>query len=318
MRLLVVALLVLSACTSRTPDEVAVVPSKTDAPPAPPEDTKATRAEAAGLDEGQAAALDTLGVTVYVPVLPEGWRLLEALTDTLTEDGVFYPSYTLRYRTSQGTCLDLLAASEGLGDVFLSEPPHERDVRVSGVTTTGPVHLGWGIAGETDEGWEDGRVATEWFGTDGLYLSVQSSDADECRPASPEAAEALLSTLRPLDPAGDAVFIGPVEIVESESPDAQTPFLSSDSLETVARRLFGATERGEGNAETTVETLRLRPRFAVVLVTNTNLSDDSVRDERTRVVFTRGDAGWTVTTAGRQVRCRAGRGHTGWSDEACV
>ncbi|HEX8386587.1 MAG TPA: hypothetical protein VF576_10400, partial [Rubricoccaceae bacterium] len=155
-RAAVAAVLVLSACTPDEPASVAE-PAATAAEPEPAADTPESRAEAAGLSPEQAAALDSLGVPVYVPVLPEGWSLDEATSATSeSDDGTAYPEYLLRVRTDEETCLELHAASEGIGDVFLGEPPHERDVRVPGVPGGGPARLGWGIVGETEEGWEDG------------------------------------------------------------------------------------------------------------------------------------------------------------------
>jgi hypothetical protein len=310
MRAALALLLVVAGCTPRTSAEPPDAPVQEPEPP-PPADTRETRAEAAGLSRREAAALDSLGVPVFVPALPKGWTL-DGATAERTAEGSF-PEYTLRLRTAEGTCLDVLAASEGLGDVFLGDPPHERDVRVPHVPTSGPARLGWGVAGETVEGWEDGRVATEWFGTDGLSLSVQSSDADGCRPGSPEAAETLLAALRPLDPADDAVVLGPTDPVEIEPVVAFGP-----DPEALARDEFAPDEPGEGSGRTEVETLRRRRRFAVVLVTAAGLADDSVRDERTRVVLARSAEGWYVTSAGRQVRCQPGRGHAGWSAEVCA
>jgi len=307
-------LLALAACTSRAPSEPPR--ASADAPddePDPPADTAETRAEAAGLSRREAALLDSLGVPVYVPVLPDGWALDEATARRIEDGGVSFPEYELRLRTPEGTCVEVRAASEGLGDVFLEDPPLERDVRVPGVPTDGPARLGWGIAGGTAEGWEDGRVATEWFGTDGLAVAVGSTDADGCRPGSPEAAEAVLASLRPLDPEDDAVLIGPVAPVDLGDEGAV-----GDDPTALALDAFGPAEPGEGPSQTTAETLRTRRRYAVVLVTTVGLADDSVRDRRTRVVLGRTTEGWSVVAAGRQVRCQPGRGHAGWSAEACA
>ncbi len=314
-RPLLVLVLALAGCSPRTPDDRP--PAPLPAPPPPPADTRATRAEAAGLSERQAADLDSLGVPVYVPVLPAGWTLTEATSRLtgVTDDSVSVrPEYILRVRTSEQTCLVFVALTEGINDVFVFEdPPNERDVRVPGVPVAQPLRLGWGIAGETTEGWEDGRVMSDWFGTDGLSLQIRSSDADGCAPASPEAAETFLEALRPLDPADDAVLLGPVARVEVEPATA----FGADP-EALALAAFSPADLGEGRQRVGVETLRRRARFAVVLVTTTGLPDDSVRDERTRVVLGRVAEGWTVTAAGRQVRCQQGRGHADWSAEACT
>jgi nucleoside-diphosphate-sugar epimerase len=57
---------------------------------------------------------------------------------------------------------------------------------------------------------------------------------------------------------------------------------------------------------------------AVVYVTALGLYDDSVRDERLRLLYRDNGVGtWELVDAGRQVRCWAGRGHEGWGAEAC-
>ena len=205
---LLAVLLTLSACSDEATSASDATPAGASDATGQPQDgasgTKAERAAAAGLSDAQTAALDSLEVPVYIPALPEGWTLTDASTERLESDGTVYPGYELHYRTAAQTCLHLVAASEGLGDVFVMEPPHTRDVTVTGVPTDGPTRLGWGVAGETAEGWDGGRVATEWFRTGDLSLSLQSpDDADACGPASPEDAEALLVSLRALDPADD-------------------------------------------------------------------------------------------------------------------
>ena len=308
---LLAALLGLAACAGEPPAAPRAAPDRSDAP-APPPDTPATRAAAAGLDREQAAALAALGVAVYVPAMPAGWTLTSATADSLADGAAVWPEYTLRYLTDRRTCLAVVAASEGLGDVFAEEPPRERDIRVAGVPTAGPARLGWGVAGERTAGWEDGRVATEWFGTDVLAVRVEAGSTDGCPPASPEAAEAVLTSLRPLNPADDAAQVGAVVPVETfrAVPPGPDP-------ESVARAAFGPAEGGS-RLGTTVETLARQARAAVVLVTTVGQSDDSVRDARTRAVLVRGPGGWSVRSAGRQVRCQPGRGHADWSAEFCV
>lgn len=215
---LLAAVLVLSACTPAEPAPAAEPDAAAE--PEPAADTQESRAEAAGLSDRDVAALDSLGVPVYVPVLPDGWTLDEVTARTVDGgDSTSFPEYVLRVRTAEETCLEVHAASEGIGDLFVEEPPHERDVRVPGVPTGGPARLGWGIAGETTEGWEDGRVATEWFEAGDFYLAVLSNDADGCRPGSPEAAETLLGSLRPLDPDDDAGPDGTSDPVEDDSSE---------------------------------------------------------------------------------------------------
>ncbi len=309
-RLLLAALVGVAACTG-TPGEDAPLGAEA---PAGAAEAPASRAEAAGLDEDQAAALAALGVPVYVPVMPAGWTLVRATADSTTDGGAVWPEYAVEYRTDRGTCLSLVGASEGLGDVMVDEPPYERDVRVPGVPMHGPARLGWGVAGERAEGWEDGRVATEWFGADVLAVRAEAARTDACAPASPEAVETLVGSLRPLDPADDAANVGLVSFVESGEDVAETP--PGPDPEAVARDAFGTAEAGQLPA--IVETLRRHGRVVVVMVTLADAADDSVRDQRTRAVLVRRADGWHVHAAGQQVRCQPGRGHAEWSAEFCV
>ena len=307
VRLLLAAALSLAACTTRS--DVPAAPADADGAEAPP-----SRAEAAGLDREQADALTALGVPIYVPTMPAGWTLTSATADSTVGGGSVWPEYEIAYRTDRGTCLSLIGASEGLGDVMVQEPPYGRDVRVPGVPMHAPARLGWGVAGERAEGWEDGRVATEWFGADVLSVRAEASRTDDCQPASPEAVETLVGSLRPLDPADDAANVGLVSFVESGEDTAETP--PGPDPEAVARDAFGTVE--DGQLPAIVETLRRHGRAAVVMVTLADAADDSVRDQRTRVVLVRRADGWHVHAAGQQVRCQAGRGHAEWSAEFCV
>lgn len=312
IRLAALALLSLTACMA--PDAPAKVPAPAGEPSASA-DTTRSRADAAGLTEAQASELERLGVPVYVPVLPPGWTLAEATSAAPTSDGdVAYPEYTLRYRTPAGACLSIVAASEGLGDIFLDTTPNGRDVAVRGVPTsaTYPVRLGWSAPGDGTEGWDGGRVQTEWFGTDGLALNVGSDGGGGCAMASPDDAEALLASLRPLDPADDALLLGPTLTADVGAlPNGPDP-------EALALAAYGPEEPGEGRQATAVETLRRRDAFAVVLVTTADQADDSVRDERTRVVLMRRGAEWEIVSAGTQTRCQPGRGHAEWSGAVCM
>lgn len=295
----------------------ACAPPDTDVRPlaAVPDSAAATatadppRAEAAGLSADQAAALERLGVPVYVPTLPAGWTLAEATTATQESDGALYPEYMLRYQTPAGTCVSLEAASEGLGSVFMEDPPDERDVATPGVPSDALARLGWSRAGGGAQGWTDARVASEWFGTDGLALRLETPE--DCAPVSPDEAAAFLAALRPLDPADDALLTGLVQMVDLDAlPSGPDP-------EALARAAFGPTEPGEGREQTTVETLRRRDRLAVVLVTTTDQADDSVRDTRTRVTLALRGATWEIVSAGTQQRCQSGRGHAEWSAATC-
>ena len=50
-----------------------------------------------------------------------------------------------------------------------------------------------------------------------------------------------------------------------------------------------------------------------------DLYDDSVRDERLRLLYRDNGVGtWELVDAGRQVRCQSGRGHEDWAGADCL
>lgn len=275
-------------------------------------DAARTRAQAAGLTKAQAAEMESLGVPVYVPNLPAGWTLAEMTSDAkvLGDLSFLRAEYTLRYTTPSGACLTLEAASVGQGIVFPGGLPSDRAVDVPGVPPSGPVRLGWSAPGEGADGWAGGRVATEWFGIDNLTLRLDTDTG--CPPPALDDAEALLASLRPLDAADDAILIGPLH-TSPRMDDGPPP---NDAPEDAARIAFSSTS-SEGRQATTVETLRRRDAYAVMLVTTSYGAGDSVRETRTWAVLVLDNAMWHVASDGRQWRCQPGRGHTDWGAELC-
>lgn len=270
------------------------------------------RAAEAGLSPEQASTLNRLGVPILVPVLPEGWRVADIEAGGLDSGSFYAPFYTIRLAHAEGACATLEAASDGLGDVFIMEPPQQRTVDTPGIARHGPALVGWGGA-NAEEGWAD-RLTTEWFGADGYAIQLRSEP--ECAPLSPEAATRLLRGMRYLDDGDDALNLGPMAYVMDVPMHDAGP-----DPELVALDVFSGEEAEMAAMEgqrTEVETIRRRDRHTVVLVTTTGLLDDSVRDERIRVVLARTEAGWSVFQAGRQVRCHAGRGSQEWTAERCT
>lgn len=198
-------LLVLSACTSDAPDASAGAGAAdtTAAAQASPSGTKAERAAAAGLSDEQTAALDSAGVPVYLPVMPEGWTLVDAVTNRDEEYDPSVPFYSLTYLTPDSTHV-YVYGKEGEGVPWASTPANTRDVAVPGGPTGGPVQLGWGGVGDQAEGWENGIVAAQAFGRDGHSYSVGTTYEEDQRVASPADVETLLTSLRALDPNLDA------------------------------------------------------------------------------------------------------------------
>ena len=167
--------------------------------------TRAERAAAAGLSGENVAEIDSAGITAYVPVMPAGWTVQDVFTER-DGDGPVLPNYTITYRSPAGACVFVNAASEGLGGVFVAEPPNERAVFVPGVPMDEPARLGWATAADSTVEWGAGLVQTEWFGRGMPQLGVSTGTDEGCQYASPDEVEAVLKTLRPLDPDDDVLL----------------------------------------------------------------------------------------------------------------
>lgn len=86
---------------------------------------------------------------------------------------------------------------------------------------------------------------------------------------------------------------------------AAAEFLRLDER-TAAGITIHATASGEGTGPQTV------------VVTLDGLPDDSVRSERWTLGFAERDGVYTLSSATREQRCRAGRGHRGYAPGPCV
>lgn len=317
MRLPLVLALTLAACAADVPAETPASPAA-EAPPAAEADARAddlaARAAAAGLTLAQAQTLAGYGAGAVVPTLPEGWRLASFADESIDEGGFVYPGYVLRYRRADGACFGLMAASEGLGDVFVIEPPNQDEAAAPGIATFGPIPVGWSAPDGPEGDWGPGRLSTEWFGTDGLFVLLNSAAEDGCAMVTAEEARGLLAGLRYLDPSDDASLPGVWAWVDVMEEGTDPESRRAADPEAAARAAF------PGEARTTrVETIRPGERRRVVLVTHEGLMDDSIRDERVRIAYVRDPDGlWTPQYAGRQQRCQPGRGHQDWSPELCL
>lgn len=88
----------------------------------------------------------------------------------------------------------------------------------------------------------------------------------------------------------------------------------------LALAVFGYTEPGEGNFQETVELLSESTDKAVVMLTQTNLPDDSVRSMRYRIEMVPVPGAtdqWQIAWVGRQSQCWPDRGHQDWSAQTC-
>ncbi len=125
-----------------------------------------------------------------------------------------------------------------------------------------------------------------------------------CAGPPPDTAPVVLST----DP-------GRVPFVEVALPPGETS--GPDPL-TLAPSLYGIGEPVEGNYAEVVELLSATADQQVVLFTQTDLPDDSVRSQRHRLEFAPSGGDWQLIWAGRQVQCWPGRGHQDWASGPCL
>ncbi|OKH25116.1 hypothetical protein NIES1031_14560 [Chroogloeocystis siderophila 5.2 s.c.1] len=96
--------------------------------------------------------------------------------------------------------------------------------------------------------------------------------------------------------------------------------LTGSNPREIAIAAFGIQEPQEGNFQQTVSVDDRNPQQVVVTMTQNNLPDDSVQDVRYRVEFepVANQSQWRMVWAGRQQRCRQGRGSQNWTTEACL
>lgn len=89
-----------------------------------------------------------------------------------------------------------------------------------------------------------------------------------------------------------------------------------NSPEELALTAFG-TKEVEGLVKENVEVDIRNREQTIVIITQTNLSDDSVNSIRYRIDFKYEDFQWQMEWAGQQFVCQPGRGNQNWSKELC-
>ena len=92
--------------------------------------------------------------------------------------------------------------------------------------------------------------------------------------------------------------------------------IEGNSPEELALTALG-TEEVEGAVEQEVEIDTSNRDRAIVMITQTNLPDDSVNSIRYRIDFQREDSQWQMEWAGQQFICQPKRGSQDWSKELC-
>ena len=96
-------------------------------------------------------------------------------------------------------------------------------------------------------------------------------------------------------------------------------FQAETKPEQVALAAFGIDENEtEGNFTQEVTTENINPQQTIVMITQKNLPDDSVKDIHYRIDFEKTDAQWQIMWVGQQFICRSGRGSEVWSQELCI
>lgn len=92
-----------------------------------------------------------------------------------------------------------------------------------------------------------------------------------------------------------------------------------DEPAAIARSLYGTADTGPTTQpQQILEQLSASPEQVILLLTQTNLPDDSVRGIRYRLEFEPVGEQWQLVWVGRQTRCQPGRGHQDWQPALCV
>lgn len=264
-----------------------------------------------GLSADDVETLTELGVPVVVPSDPGTFEVVELEASAVDRSA----SYSVRYQRADGACFELSGGSEGFGGPSL--PIVSTDVRVNGLGRTVRVHEASRDPGATSaQVWGAGTIVSEFIDLDGASALFLSDTAGGCRPVTLDEGVQIVRSLVQLQPSSrSAAGVGPLgafapaeDLLERVNA-ASSPELAADAI---ARRYSGEADR------VTVDVLSESGYEAVALVTAFGLRDDSIRDERLRLTYTPYDGTWELTAAGRQVRCWQGRGHQGWSDQACL
>ena len=277
-----------------------------------------------GLTADQSARLRALGVPVVVPGDLYGFTL--AVVEAERRDGGSV-RYALDYRRSDGSCFQVSGGSGGFGGPDL--PLVSTEVRVPGLGGRSVrVYEAADVPGATSaQVWGVGTVVSDFIDLDSGSALFLSDTQGGCRPVPLEEGSRIVGGLRllaagtsqvprlpgttqPAAPA-DARALGafaPADDVLSGLNTASTPDIAAQAI---ARRYDDDADR------VTVDVLSESSYEAVALVTLLGLRDDSVRDERLRLTYTRVGEAWELIQAGRQVRCQSGRGPEDWSADAC-
>lgn len=175
-----------------------------------------------------------------------------------------------------------------------------------------------------------------------LAIALTACEAPTPDTASPEASEPAIDLESPLTPPPETpVATSPTPAVQPqptpEPPTQAEPKFSEviradyaaqdlarfnesatvgDSPVAMATAAFAAEVLEEGRYSEEIESDVGQER-AVVIFTQNNLADDSVKDMRYRAEYAKLTEQWQLVWVGFQSRCREGRGHQDWAKELC-
>ncbi len=265
-----------------------------------------------GLTDDQSDQLLALGVPVLVPAVLDAFELAYFEAGRVGTGA----SYALGYRRSDGSCFEVSGGNDGFGGPEL--PLVFTKAHIADLGQTVLVYRAADVPDATSaQVWGINTVVSDFIELDGAAALFLSDTEGGCRPVSLDEGAQIVSGLRLLTSgtrgpaptrASDLGAFAPADDVLRGLNSASAPGVAAQAI---ARRYSDDAGR------TTVDVLSESPYEAVALVTLLDLRDDSVRDERLRLTYTRVGDTWDLVQAGRQVRCQPGRGHSNWSAVAC-
>jgi hypothetical protein len=186
------------------------------------------------------------------------------------------------------------------------------------------------------------RFKTSLVALTGIVVVLSACEAPSDRPSAVPTAETPTANSSPSAVESDSTAAPRSQPLSANAPESQSTPISAETREAYAPialdefakpgelageqpkaitlSAFGA-EGSEGNFSQEVTVNYPQPDRAIAILTQTGLADDSVAGMRYRIELVpadSADAQWQVTWAGRQYKCREGRGHQDWSTELCL
>ena len=301
----------LAACSSAPRDALPDVP-----------EVDTSERTVGGLTMDQATRLRALGVPVVIPSEPGDFVL--AVVEAERQDAgprAGAVRYALDYRRADGACFEISGGNRGFGVPDL--PLVSTEVTVDGLGgRTVRVYEAADVPGATSaQVWGVRTVVSDFIDLERGAALFLSDTQGGCRPVSLDEGARIVSGLRLLsaDPVPSDIpripqgtqnlgAFAPADDVLNGLNTASTPEVAAQAI---ARRY------GDDAGRVTVDVLSESSYEAVALVSLLDVRDDSVRDERLRLTYTRVGEAWELIQAGRQVRCQPGRGPSDWTDAAC-